>query len=54
MINMQNPAIVIHHLDRLKEKNVIIAIESEKSLIENSAPNFDENSEKTGDRKELP
>lgn len=37
----ENLAVVIYHIDRLKGKNTIISIESEKHLIESSAPIFD-------------
>ena len=46
---------VIHHINKLKDKNhMIISIDAEKSLQQNSVLIYDSNSSKNGHRRNLP
>ena len=46
---------VIHHINKLKDKNhMIISIDAEKSLQQNSVLIYDSNSSKNGHRRKLP
>ena len=53
--NICNSINVIHHINKLKNKNhMIISIDGEKSFWENSAPIYDKNSTESGHRGYIP